>query len=672
VVEPGGELPALPPWILEEANQKQAAPFELPPEIYSGERNNTLTRLAGALRRKGIRPDEILETLRAVNRARCRPPLHDSELEQIARSAARWAPGEVETKQATLEDHARPSLLNLAQVQPARVRWLWPGRLPLGKLAILDGLPGVGKSLVQIDIIARVTTGRPMPDGGLPDRAEPGNVVLLTAEDDLADTVVPRLLAAGADLKRVVALRGVLEPDGTERWATLKDLQVLREAVLDTQAVLVAVDPLAAYISARMARDEEVRERLGPLARLAEDAQATVWAIRHLNKQVALTDPILRGGGSIGIIGAARAGLLAAFDPGDPEGERRVLAVTKTNLARRVASLAYRVVEADGVPAVEWLGRSDHTARSLLRAQAEEPEERAALQEAVEFLVEALAQGPRPAEEVLREAQQAGLAERTVRRARAVARVVSRRVGGLGGAGRWVWALPDQAVKEASPGPKVAIHEGFGHLRRVESPELRRDAGLAKTAKLDELGHLSEQPAPPPLAALGPKVAKGEVVGHLSETRFPCGFQPSSPPKMAKGGVDGHLSADPGNPKQVPPSGPGALDRALEAYRAHVEACPGCSWTGGPRCETGHELRRAYHAVWQQALRSGTLTHLPADLARPPALPDLDDLDLVEYRQVHVGPGWTSYQPVVLAEVTPCGWPLPGPRREAGSAGSED
>jgi hypothetical protein len=502
VVEPGGELPALPPWILEEANQKQAAPFELPPEIYSGERNNTLTRLAGALRRKGIRPDEILETLRAVNRARCRPPLHDSELEQIARSAARWAPGEVETKQATLEDHARPSLLNLAQVQPARVRWLWPGRLPLGKLAILDGLPGVGKSLVQIDIIARVTTGRPMPDGGLPDRAEPGNVVLLTAEDDLADTVVPRLLAAGADLKRVVALRGVLEPDGTERWATLKDLQVLREAVLDTQAVLVAVDPLAAYISARMARDEEVRERLGPLARLAEDAQATVWAIRHLNKQVALTDPILRGGGSIGIIGAARAGLLAAFDPGDPEGERRVLAVTKTNLARRVASLAYRVVEADGVPAVEWLGRSDHTARSLLRAQAEEPEERAALQEAVEFLVEALAQGPRPAEEVLREAQQAGLAERTVRRARAVARVVSRRVGGLGGAGRWVWALPDQAVKEASPGPKVAVHEGFGHLRRVESPELRRDAGLAKTAKLDELGHLSEQPAPPPVGRL--------------------------------------------------------------------------------------------------------------------------------------------------------------------------
>jgi hypothetical protein len=146
VVEPGGELPALPLWILEEANQKQAAPFELPPEIYSGKRNNTLTRLAGALRRKGIRPDEILETLRAVNRARCRPPLHDSELEQIARSAARWGPGgEPSAENADPWQHARPLgeylLSGEADVEFYEDRLLAPGCI-----TEIFGPRGCGKS----------------------------------------------------------------------------------------------------------------------------------------------------------------------------------------------------------------------------------------------------------------------------------------------------------------------------------------------------------------------------------------------------------------------------------------------------------------------------------------------------------------------------------------------
>jgi hypothetical protein len=100
---------------------------------------------------------------------------------------------------------------------------------------------------------------------------------------------------------------------------------------------------------------------------------------------------------------------------------------------------------------------------------------------------------------------------------------------------------------------------------------------------------------------------------------------------------------DPGPPPGGPP-GPEALDQALEAYRAHVEGCEACSWTEGPRCEEGHELRRAYHAVWQQALRAGTLTHLTADLARPPALPDLD-------------PGWFLDDPDPGATAEPPDWP---------------
>ena len=542
-------------------------------------------------------------------------------------------------EQAASGGRARAYLLNLAQVPPARLRWLWPGRLPLGKLAILDGLPGVGKSLVQVDIIARLTTGRPMPDGTQPELDGPGNVVVVTAEDDLADTLVPRLLAAGADLKRVVALHGVLEPTERgpeERWWTLKDIAVLREAVLDTRAVLVTLDPLAAFIAARMAYDEEVRERLGPLARLAEEAGAVVWAVRHLNKQVGLTDPVLRGGGSIGIIGAARAGLLVGLDPDDPEGERRVLAVVKTNLTRRVPSLAFRVVAPEGVPVVEWLGYSEHSARSLLAGQAEEPTERAALAEAVEFLAQVLAQGPRPAQEVIREAARAGFSERTLRRAKAAARVVSRRQGDT-----WAWALPgpDRPGPQVDHPVKIANHTEFGNLGNLdplEGLEPSQEAGSGKAANIANPRGFGNVANPPPFG----NVAKGESLAALAKPSQDAGFslKVAKIANIATGGSLGNLPPGPPPGPEAQPAdcprpdaSPGLealtaspdlprpaaqdLGEALGEYRAHVEACGRCSRTQGPRCEEGHALRRAYHTRWAAALEAGTLDRGPGGVS---------------------------------------------------------
>jgi RecA-family ATPase len=118
----------------------------------------------------------------------------------------------------TIVEHASPVGKLLSEVKPESVWWLWPGRLPLGKLAVLDGDPGLGKSAVTLDLAARVSAGLDLPDGG---RCGPAGVVLLSAEDGLADTIRPRLDAAGADTERIVALSTVADGTAAERMISL-------------------------------------------------------------------------------------------------------------------------------------------------------------------------------------------------------------------------------------------------------------------------------------------------------------------------------------------------------------------------------------------------------------------------------------------------------------------
>jgi putative DNA primase/helicase len=330
-------------------------------------------------------------------------------------------------------------ITRLDQVRLERVEWLWPGRLPLGKLVVLDGDPGTGKSTLAIGLAARVTTGSPMPDRAVLPR--PASVVVLTAEDGLGDTVRPRLEAARGDAAKVHVLEAVRESDGTERPPRIpEDLARLEALVRRLGAKLVIVDVLAAYLSGQVDsyRDADVRRALHPLARLAEETGAVVLVLRHLSKSGG-TNALYRGGGSIGIIGAARVGLLAAIDPED-EG-RRVLAVTKSNLAAIPTALAYRLVpdEQHDCARVEWLGATAHQPSDLLVVR--DSEERSEQDEAKDWLVDYLkAEGGRAfAREVKKAARDAGIAERTLTRARQRARVTTRRAGF--GAG-FVWDLP--------------------------------------------------------------------------------------------------------------------------------------------------------------------------------------------------------------------------------------
>jgi hypothetical protein len=205
----------------------------------------------------------------------------------------------------------------LADMTPEPVRWLWQQRLPMGKLIMLDGDPNTGKSTLTLFITSMVTNGGTWPDGS---RCEyPGAVVLLSAEDGLSDTIRPRLDAAGAVVTNVHAVKGIpIGDEGAVRMPDLNDIGPLRRLVERTRAHLVIVDMLMAYVPTgnNSHSDQDIRHVMGRLSAMAEHTGCTVLMLRHLNKGEK-TDPMYRGGGSIGIIGAARGGMLLARDPDD-------------------------------------------------------------------------------------------------------------------------------------------------------------------------------------------------------------------------------------------------------------------------------------------------------------------------------------------------------------------
>jgi len=338
----------------------------------------------------------------------------------------------------SLGTHARgDGLVCLADVEPKAVRWLWQKRIVLGKVNVLDGDPGLGKSLLALSIAARVTRGGSLPDGMTGDLEGPAGVLLLSAEDDLEDTIRPRLDAAGADVSRVFVLMHTGLDD--EAPTIPESIPTIEGAIEAVGAKLVIIDPIMAFLSADVEahKDQHVRRALAPLARMAERLGVAVLVIRHLNKGNS-TNPLYRGGGSIGIIGAARSGLLVARDPDDPSGKRRILASTKSNLAEQPESLAYFIEQAENAAArIVWEGGSAHTASTLL-VQPADDEESESLGEAKGFLSDVLKGGPVEATEVKKQARLAGISERTLWRAKAGLGVMAEK---RAHDGRWQWRM---------------------------------------------------------------------------------------------------------------------------------------------------------------------------------------------------------------------------------------
>lgn len=336
-----------------------------------------------------------------------------------------------------------PIGIRLSTVGEKTADWLWQNRIPSGAITILDGDPGTGKSMLALEIAARVSRGQELPDNGL--KHDPAGVIVLSAEDSLSHTVVPRLRMAGADMKRIIAIPYSVENPGDQCFTRLpRDLKMLRAAIEQENAKLVIFDVLASYIPQELSmhKDQDVRLALAPLSELADKTGVSFILLRHLNKNTG-TAAIYRGGGSVAITGAARAALLLAKDQSNPDV--RTLAVIKSNLGIIPQAVNLKIVTEDRIPKIEWQGMNNQTAEDLLSATAnssgQDSEDRSALSQAKEWLFELLAGGPMKADEVKNHARENCISVKTLYRAQTCLNVKPFRQGGFAGDGKWWWEL---------------------------------------------------------------------------------------------------------------------------------------------------------------------------------------------------------------------------------------
>lgn len=364
----------------------------------------------------------------------------------------------------------------IADVEAKPIRWLWPGRIARGKVSMIAGHPGLGKSQVTASLAAIVTTGGLWPVDRT--RAERGSAIFLTAEDDAEDTLRPRLEAVGADLPRVYILDAVREKTDAGktrvRGFSLADDIARLDSLLATRpdvSVLV-VDPVSAYLGGVDShKNADVRALLAPLAEMAARHGVAVVCVSHLNKGTG-NDALMRVTGSLGFVAAARAVYVVAKD--DKQAGRRLFLPLKNNLGNDESGFAFSI-ESHRLPGgietsrVAWEAEPVTTTADEALAPAGDPEERNALDDAKEFLAALLADGPMRAKKVFAEAREAGHAERTIRRAQKALAVEAIKDGLKGG---WQWRLPPKMAKGAEDGQaqNVATFGGVGHLREGEDP----------------------------------------------------------------------------------------------------------------------------------------------------------------------------------------------------------
>lgn len=331
-----------------------------------------------------------------------------------------------------------PVVVRLSDVHPELLRWLWPGRIALGKLTLLAGDPGLGKSFVTLDLAARVSSGTAWPD--LPLLPNPaGDVVLLSAEDDLSDTIRPRLDAAGAEATRVVAIqavRRVLVTGQTQEdyFDLTEDLPALESAIQQvSDCRLVIIDPLTAYLGKTDShKNAEVRAVLAKLFELAARHKVAVLAVTHLNKANTLP-AIYRAMGSLAFVAAARAVWAVVRDDEDDTGRRRLFLPVKSNLSPDETGLAYALEPVGQTARVAW-----ESGAVTMRADDALGGGRKAIvrDDATEFVIATLKAngGDMLSDDLATAAEIEGISERTLRRAK---KVVTESYKEKGRGGRW-------------------------------------------------------------------------------------------------------------------------------------------------------------------------------------------------------------------------------------------
>ena len=330
----------------------------------------------------------------------------------------------------------RAKFVPASEVTARRVEWLWRGRLPLGHVTVLAGDPGEGKSIVTLDLAARLSRGDALP--GEARGRPPAESLLVNCEDNLEDTLKARLQAMGADVRRVHFLD--MRAPGAVRPMIPEDLLDVEEWLgLHPTAKLVVFDPLNAFLPLRLDshKDQDVRQALAPLAALAERFRLSVVLVVHLNKTFQTASALYRASGSIGVVAAPRSVL---FIGRDQDTRVRAVAQAKPQLGPMPPALSFDTApldeaDPDSPAVVKWGEETLARAEELIQGPAKERDSAVAM--ARVWLEAQLAAGPRPASEVKAAAEAAGHSLRALERAKAQPpRVQSERLGT-----GWLWSL---------------------------------------------------------------------------------------------------------------------------------------------------------------------------------------------------------------------------------------
>lgn len=373
----------------------------------------------------------------------------------------------------------RPSApIRLADIRREELEWFWPGRLPVGKLVILEGEPEAGKTSLAVDLMARLTTARPMPDLDPDDTATyigddelaklanmaklaklvPRNVMFLTSEDGIGDTIKPRFIAAGGDEQRFFHQPDVPHfdrygehtHDGPMSFPNMA--HQLGQTIRAHSVSLVVIDGINSFLDRRVNpnSDPDVRRTLDALRKVAEAEQCTFIIIRHFNKGSS-GNALNKGIGSIAWTGVARVVLQVSRNPDNDD--ERVLSIAKCNVMRKLTSLIYRIVDdpEHTTVRVDWTGESSLTADDLAaysHHKAEQPEHPSRLDDAKQFILDTLQDGPMMGPELATQASAAKHKRRTHERARSDLANAGRIVNERDDNNRSRWRLADDTTTE--------------------------------------------------------------------------------------------------------------------------------------------------------------------------------------------------------------------------------